>query len=383
LAQYFVTFEPNKENNRLMLYNWQHPDWPEFIYDLRHIDDLLFSFAEETGHISGVLKALPENIQTETLITIMVAEAIKTSAIEGEYLSRPDVISSIRNNLGLNKSKVTVKDKKARGAGELMVLVRADYDRPLTKEMLFSWHKLLLNPSPKIKTGVWRIHKEPMQVISGAIGKEKIHFEAPPSKQVPAEMERFIQWFSDTAPGGIKEIKKAPVRSAIAHLYFESIHPFEDGNGRIGRAIAEKALSQTIGRPVLLSLSQTIEADKKSYYHALETAQKKNDITDWLTYFVNVIYKAQVSAKTLIDFTLQKAKFLDLHKDQLNERQLKVILRMLESPDGFESGMNTRKYMSITKTSKATATRDLQQLAGLQVLYSRGGGRSTCYSVNL
>jgi Fic family protein len=366
-----------------MLYNWQYPDWPEFIYDLHHIEDLLFSIAEETGHISGVLKALPENIQTETLVTIMVAEAIKTSAIEGEYLSRPDVISSIRNNLGLNNNKVVVRDKKARGAGELMVVARADYAQPLTKEILFSWHKLLLGRSTRIKIGAWRTHKEPMQVISGALGKEKIHFEAPPSKQVPAEMKRFIQWFNDTAPGGVKEIKKAPVRSAIAHLYFESIHPFEDGNGRIGRAIAEKALSQTIGRPVLLSLSQIIEADKKSYYHALETAQKRNDITDWITYFVNVIYKAQIAAKELTDFTLRKTKFLDLHTHQLNERQLKVILRMLESADGFKGGMNARKYISITKTSKATATRDLQQLADLKALYSEGGGRSTHYFVNL
>src|SRR4030095_2573427 len=144
---------------------------------------------------------------------------------------------------------------------------------------------------------------EPMQVISGAVGKLKIHYEAPPSTHVPKEMNQFINWFNETGPGGGKEIKKAPVRSAIAHLYFETIHPFEDGNGRIGRAIAEKALSQGIGRPVLLSLSQTIEADKKSYYSALETAQQDNEITPWIKYFVSIALKAQVGAKNSIEFT--------------------------------------------------------------------------------
>lgn len=214
-----------------------------------------------------------------------------------------------------------------------------------------------------------------MQVVSGAIGKKKIHFKAPPSAQVAAEMQQFIAWFNDTAPGGKSEIKKAPVRSAIAHLYFETIHPFEDGNGRIGRAIAEKALSQTIGRPVLLSLSQTIEANKKLYYQALETAQQNNEITGWIKYFVATTLKAQLEAKQLIDFTLKKTKFLDRFKDQLNERQLKVIMKMMDAePKGFEGGMTANKFISITKASKATATRDLQILAELGVLVSKGGG---------
>jgi Fic family protein len=366
-----------------MIYNWQQSDWPEFSYEIREIEEVLFSIAEETGHIGGVLKALPENVQTETLINIMVAEAINTSAIEGEYLSRPDVVSSIKNNLGLNVTKEAVKDKRAGGVGELMVAVRNTSAESLTKEMLFSWHQLLLGQSAVITVGAWRIHEESMQVVSGAIGREKIHFKAPPSKQVPDEMDLFIQWFNDTAPGGNKEMKKAPVRSAIAHLYFESIHPFEDGNGRIGRAISEKALSQTIGRPVMLSLSQTIEADKKLYYHALETAQRANEITDWVNYFVQVVYTAQLAAKDLIDFTLKKTRFIDRYKHQLNERQLKAILRMLESPDGFEGGMTAKKYISITKASKATATRDLQIFAELEALRVEGGGRSVHYFLNV
>lgn len=365
-----------------MLYNWQQPDWPEFTYELRDVEDSLFSIAEETGHLGGVLKALPEHIQVETLVNVMVTEAIKTSAIEGEYLSRPDVMSSIKNNLGLSETPEPVIDRRSRGAGELMVAVRNSYAEPLQESTLLSWHKLLLSGSRGMKVGSWRAHPEAMLVISGALGNEKVHFEAPPSEQVPSEMKRFIKWFNDTGPGGSKELKKAPVRSAIAHVYFESIHPFEDGNGRIGRAIAEKALSQTIGRPVMLSLSQTIEADKRSYYNALEKAQRNNEVNDWVKYFVGVIYQAQIDARKLIDFTLRKAKFIDRYKEQLNERQMKAVLRMLESPEGFGGGMTARKYISITKASKATATRDLQLLAELEALNPEGGGRSVHYVLN-
>lgn len=287
----------------------------------------------------------------------------------------------LKNHLDLHHPKEIIKDKKSAGAGELMVAVRESFSEPLSEEMLFSWHRILLSNSTKIKTGAWRKHKSPMQVVSGTIGKEKVHFEAPPSKQVPAEMERFIKWFNSSAPGMGNEITKAPVRAAIAHLYFESIHPFEDGNGRIGRAIAEKALSQTIGRPVMLSLSQIIEADKKSYYAAIEKAQKNNEVTEWLHYFVGIVNTAQIEAKNLISFTLQKSMFIDRYKDQMNERQMKAVLKMLESPNGFKGGMTAKKYISLNHTSKATATRDLQQLAEIGILNLQGSGRSTHYFI--
>jgi Fic family protein len=367
-----------------MRYNWQQPDWPQFSYNLIDIEDVLVSFIEETGHISGILKALPADMQVETMLNIMVSEAIKTSEIEGEYLSRPDVLSSIRNNLGLNKEPKNVNDKKAQGAGELMVAVRKDFALPLTTDMLLLWHKMLMSQQTGINIGAWRTHKEPMQVISGAIGKEIIHFEGPPSAEIPAEMEKFIHWFNDTAPGGKKEIKKAPVRSAIAHLYFETIHPFEDGNGRVGRAVAEKALSQTIGRPVMLSLSQTIEADKKLYYQALKSAQQKNEITEWIKYFVPTTLAAQKNAIKQVEFTLKKAKFFDSFKNKINERQIKAIVKMMDAGiEGFEGGMTAKKYISITKASKATATRDLQMLADLSVLLVGGGGRNTHYTLNI
>lgn len=367
-----------------MKYNWQQNDWPEFTFDLQEVDDILFDFANETGHVSGMLNAMSEDMKMEAIIDTMVAEAIKTSEIEGEYFSRQDVMSSIRNNLGLNKKLDSVKDKKALGVGKLMVDLRNSFSEALTKEQLFLWHELLMADSPNILIGTWRTHEDAMQVVSGPYGKQKVHFEAPPSAGVPMEMERFINWFNDTAPGGNKEIKKAPVRSAIAHLYFESIHPFEDGNGRIGRAIAEKALSQTLGRPVLLSLSRTIETDKKAYYHALENGQHSNEITGWIKYFVATTLLAQKQASQIIIFTLRKTRFFDVYGTQLNERQLKVVNRMFDAgAEGFVGGMNANKYISLTKTSKATATRDLQYLAEIKALITKGGGRSTSYLLNL
>lgn len=367
-----------------MMYNWELPDWPDFKFDLSSIEDTLLAFAMETGHINGLLQAMPNDLQMETIIQTMVSEAIKTSEIEGEYLSRQDVVSSIRNNLGLNPVPDKIKDEKAMGASILMVDVRNSYADILTEDKLFEWHKMLLMSNSKINTGMWRIHEAPMQVVSGAFGREVVHFEAPPSSRVPDEMKAFITWFNDTAPKGKKEIKQAPIRSAIAHLYFESIHPFEDGNGRIGRAIAEKALAQTIGRPVLLSLSRTIDADKKEYYQALKNGQRDNVITDWISYFVQVILAAQEETKALINLTLKKVSLFDYFQDKLNERQLKVMRKMFDlGLNGFEGGMTAKKYISITKTSKATATRDLQELVELGAFLPFGGGRSVHYALNL
>lgn len=223
-----------------------------------------------------------------------------------------------------------------------------------------------------------------MQVVSGPIGKIKIHFEAPPSKQVPDEMATFIHWFNSTAPGGRQEIKLAVVRSAIVHLYFESIHPFEDGNGRIGRALSEKALSQGLGYPALLSLSRTVEANKNKYYDALKHAQRSNEISDWITYFVDTVLEAQTDSERQIDFVLKKTKFFDSYATQLAERQIKVIRRILEEgPLGFVGGMNAKKYIGITGVSKATATRDLQHLEDLGILCRIGAGRSTRYELVL
>ncbi len=367
-------------------YNWQQNDWLQFKFSTEAAENELLIFTEKVGRVSGILEGLPEETKQDAIVEIILAEAIKTSEIEGEYPSRKDVLSSIRKNLGLLYDPENIRDKSAVGLGELMIDVRKTGKDILTEEKLFAWHRMLLGESKRVAVGRWRYHEEPMQVISGAVGKEKVHFEAPPSSKVPEQMKRFIQWFNDTAPGGKLEMKKAPVRSAIAHLYFETIHPFEDGNGRIGRAIAEKALSQTIGRPVLLSLSRAIEANKKLYYESLEKAQQSNEITPWIVYFIKTLLQAQTEAEEQIEFTLKKTKFFDRFKDKLNDRQLTVIRRMLaEGTKGFEGGMTARKYIGITKTSKATATRDMQHLleAGAFILAGKAGGRSTSYLVNL
>jgi Fic family protein len=243
---------------------------------------------------------------------------------------------------------------------------------------------MVMKGTPKVKVGKWRTHKEPMRVVSGPIGKEKLHFEAPPSKIVPKEMTAFINWFNETAPCEKNEINKAVVRSAIVHLYFETIHPFEDGNGRVGRALSEKALSQGIGRPVLMSLSKTIEANKKDYYEALKEGQRSNEVTPWVAYFATMVLTAQTQAVDEIDFTLRKAKFFDKFQNRLNERQLKIIKRMLEEgPKGFAGGMSAKKHIAITQTSKPTATRDLQDLVEKGIFTISGGGRNTRYEINM
>ncbi|AKA35329.1 Fic family protein [Flagellimonas lutaonensis] len=363
-----------------MRYNWQQKDWPNFQYQTTDVENKLFDFAQRTGRISGVLEGLSETEQTEAIINLMVSEAIKTSEIEGEYLSRNDVMSSIRRNLGLNPELPLTKDKRAEGVAELMLAVRNNFKKPLTSQMLFDWHTMLMKGNNQIQIGQWRTHEEPMQIVSGGMGREMVHFEAPPSKRVSTEMSGFIKWFN--ASQG--EIKKPILRAAIAHLYFETIHPFEDGNGRIGRAVAEKALSQRIGRPVLFSLSKSIEENKKAYYDALQRAQRSNEITDWINYFVQTVLDAQIDAEQEIEFTLKKTRFFDQHKDELNERQQKVVRRMLEEGhQGFEGGMNSRKYISLVRTSKATATRDLQDLVAKGIFRPIGGGRSTRYEINI
>jgi len=366
-----------------MPYNWQQPDWPEFQYDLSGVEETLFKLAEKTGKVSGLLKGLTADAQMEATIEMMVIEAIKTSAIEGELLSRKDVLSSIRKNLGIQTGHPT-GDKRAQGTAALMLAVRNNFASPLSEETLFEWHRLIMTGHRHIATGQWRTHAEPMQVVSGAVGHERVHFEAPPSSRIPGEMARFIQWFNDTAPDGPKAIRKTVVRSALAHIYFESIHPFEDGNGRIGRALSEKVFSQGLGQPALLSLSRAIEAKRHDYYDELKESQQSNDVTLWVTWFVNIALEAQIQAEGQIEFTLKKTRLFDRWKDDLNERQLQVLRRMLdEGPQGFEGGMNAKKYMVITGASKATATRDLQELVERGIVAPTGGGRSIRYQINL
>lgn len=365
-----------------MKYNWELPDWPNFRFDITQIEGKLYDFSQEFGAVSGLLSVTDEHSHNEILVQTILVEALKTSEIENEYLSRQDVMSSIRNNLHLEDKEEAVADKKAEGIAKLMTDVRESYRKDLTEQKLWEWHSLLTFRQRRLIIGNWRQGEEPMQVISGSIGKEKVHFEAPPSSKVPAEMEQFINWFNDTAPNGKREIQNAVIRSAIAHLYFESIHPFEDGNGRIGRAIAQKALSQTLKRPIILSLSEVIESDRKTYYDALKQGSKSNEITPWIIYFADIALTAQKKVKELTTFTIKKVKFFDKFKHKLNSRQEKALNKMFAAgKDGFTGGMTAKKYMSITGAPKATATRDLQALNELGVFPYLGEGRNVNYQV--
>jgi Fic family protein len=340
-------------------------------------------FALETGELKGLVDSLSTEIQQETILQFMISEAVKTSEIEGEFFSRQDVMSSIKKNLGFGDAFGQIKDKNAQGVGKLMVTVRNSYSEKLTESIIKEWHAILMEYSKRVNPGEYRSGVEPMQIVSGAFGKEIIHFEAPPSNQVPFEMENFIKWYNDFEVKST-DIKNVLIKTSISHLYFESIHPFEDGNGRIGRAIAEKCLSESLNRPVLMSISSTIEKDKNRYYQSLKQAQKKLEITDWILYFSTLILESQKNAKQTVLYTLSKTKFIDQFKNQMNVRQIKAVLKMFENGvAGFEGGMTAIKYVSITKTSRATATRDLQDLTEKSILNPRGEGRNRCYDLNL
>lgn len=231
--------------------------------------------------------------------------------------------------------------------------------------------------------GGYRTHAAPTQVVSGPDYKRKVHFEAPPSARMPDEMKRFISWFNDTAPKGPKPLS-ALTRAALVHLYFVCIHPFEDGNGCIGRALAEKSLAQNLGQPSLIALAYTIERKRKDYYAVIERNNKELEIDGWMTYFANTVLEAQNNTINRVDFYVAKAKFYDTFRDKLNDRQVKIITRMFkEGIDGFQGGLSAENYISITGTSRATATRDLQDLVALGAFTKTGQLRHTRYALNL
>jgi Fic family protein len=368
-------------------YVWARDGWPQLRFDLQAVQGTLYRYAMEANVLKGSVAQLADEEETEVLIDLMVSEAIKTSAIEGEDLDRRDVRSSIRNQLGLDPTPEPVRDPRAHGIAALMISVRRSFREPLTRERLFAWHEMVIaDPAlrRRIPVGAWR--DAAIQIVSGPIGREVVHFDAPPPRDVPAEMARFLDWFNATAPKGKPSDLAGPVRAAVAHLHFECIHPFADGNGRIGRAISEIALSQELDRPVLLSLSRAIEAERKKYYEALAAASQGGlDITHWVRYFVDTVLEAQLQARATIAFVLEKARFWDRFGERVNERQRKALARMFRAgPEGFAGGISAKKYASITGASKATATRDLADLLREGALRRPpGGGRSTRYELAL
>jgi Fic family protein len=366
-----------------MTWNWEQPDWPIFAYDSNGLEPLEQQFLRQSGEFIGAFKHVGTDDQETLKIELISEEAVKTSEIEGEILDRDSVQSSLRQQLGLGAETPGVTPAE-RGIAKMMIDLYRNFATPLAGKTMLDWHAMLLEGDREIKViGGYRKHVDAMQVVSGPIHKRMVHFEAPPSARVPEEMKRFIAWFNDTAPGG-KTPLAALTRASLVHLYFVCIHPFEDGNGRIGRALAEKSLAQNLGQPSLIALAYTIERKRKDYYAALVRNNKDLAITPWMKYFAGAIIEAQSNTIKRVDFYIAKAKFHEKFRDQLNERQARVIARMFRAGiDGFKGGLSAENYIAISSTSRATATRDLQDLVEKGALTKTGALRHTRYFLDL
>lgn len=362
-----------------MKWNWELPDWPDFRYEKSRLESREARFLHSAGLIAGLIRHLDAGAGEQLRIELMGNEAVQTSAIEGEILDRESVRASLRRQLGLQADTRPIPPAE-QGIAEMMVDLYRTFDRPLDHPALYRWHGMLMRARPDIRDiGRYRTHKEPMQVISSRLDRLEVHFVAPPSTRVPDEMERFIGWFNRTGPQGASLLPPV-TRAGMAHLRFVTLHPFEDGNGRIGRALAEKALSQAVGHPALLGLADAIKSRQREYYRALQAANRTNEITSWLAWFGDTVVAAQKSTQDRVEFLIEKAKLLGRLRDRLNPRQEKALLRMFEEgPGGFKGGMSAEKYIRITGASRATATRDLHDLVEKGALVRRGELKHTRY----
>ncbi|MDR6955817.1 Fic family protein [Ancylobacter sp. 3268] len=366
-----------------MVWNWRQHGWPHFAYDPVALEPLERRFLLLTGEVIGAVRHVSEGERDLLRIELLSDEAVKTSAIEGETLDRLSVQSSLRRQLGLDTDNRNVKPTE-RGIAEMMVDLYRSWADPLDTDTLFRWHSMLMADSRHLEIiGGYRRHEDAMQIVSGRQDRPTVHFEAPPSSRVPDEMAAYLTWFNSSAPDGDAPLS-ALTRAGIGHLYFESIHPFEDGNGRIGRTLAEKSLAQNIGQPTLIALAHTIEQHRKAYYDQLEIHQRTLDITGWLIYFAQTIIAAQQTTLGRVAFHIAKAHFYDRFRDRVNERQEKVIARLFrEGPGGFMGGLSAENYIAITGTSRPTATRDLHDLVEKGALTRTGERRYTRYYLNM
>jgi Fic family protein len=365
-------------------WNWQQDDWPDFSYNKKKLGPIENEYTKESGISLGVMRHLDKENQDELRIEIICNEALKTSEIEGEFLDRDSLQSSICKEFGVGEKYLhgNIKPEEA-GIAMMMKDLHTNFNSPLSNETLCAWHDKLFNGRTDLKRGKYRTSNDDMRIVSGRIDKPKIHFVAPPASKIPNEMDQFISWFNITAPGGKTPLSPL-TRAGITHLYFVTIHPFEDGNGRISRALTEKALSQNLGKPTLIALSSTISDKKKDYYKILELQNKNNQITPWLYYFGKTVIEAQRQTIKQVDFVIAKAKFFSSYDALLNPRQKKAVLRIFkEGPKGFSGGFSAKNYRSIVKTPSATATRDLKALVDKEIFTKTGKLKSTRYELNL
>lgn len=364
-------------------YIWQKKSWPNFFWD----DSLIIKNLAEARKMQGYILAQAKSLQLKDQAEILVEETMATSAIEGENLDRNGIRSSVARRLGLPIAGLPEPKRHVDGMVEILFDATAVHRLPLKNEKLFQWQAALFPTGysgiDKISVGRWRDGSEPMRVISGKFGKTKIHYEAPPSDKVSREMKEFLKWWNgeSTSLDGL-------IRAAVAHFWFVSIHPFDDGNGRIARAITDMALAQDEKTSLrLYSLSAQIIKERKSYYEILENTQKgEGDITSWVNWFLDMfILSIKASDKLIQKAALIGRFYSDHERVDLNERQKKVIKKMVESlPEAFIGGLTNKKYVSMTRASAATAKRDIQDLVEKKILIQNdGGGRSTSYRLNV
>ncbi len=363
------------------LYIHELQDWPQFRWDTEELAESLASVRHRQGRLIGHMEALGFNLQQEAVLQTLTADVLKSSEIEGERLDAEQVRSSIARRLGIDAGALKPADRNVEGIVEMMLDATRHYKQPLTPERLFAWHAALFptgrSGMTRITTGAWRAGgTEPMQVVSGPVGKERVHFEAPAADRVDAEMHTFLEWF-ETPPN-----LDLLLNAAIAHLWFVTIHPFDDGNGRIARAIADMTLARSENSPQrFYSMSAQILQERNAYYNILERTQKGTmDITPWMNWFLGRLGRAIDGAQTTLGAILYKARFWERIKDvQMNERQRLVANRLL---DGFEGKLTTSRYAALAKCSQDTAYRDILALIDRGVLVRNPeGGRSTSYSL--
>lgn len=358
----------------------QHQDWPNFTWNADRLTSTLAEVRHRQGRLQGRMEGLGFPLRHEANLRSLTSEVVKSSAIEGEKLDAEEVRSSIARRLGIETAGMVPAGRDVEGIVEMMLDATRKFSEPLTRDRLFDWHAAMFPAGRsgirRITVGAWRTADSgPMHVVSGPAGRETVHFEAPGSEDLEQEMTAFLAWFET-------DDEFDPVlKAGIAHLWFLTIHPFEDGNGRIGRAIADMALARADGMADrYYSLSTQIESERKDYYDQLEKQQRGTpDITDWLQWFVDCLGRAITSAEKSLSRVLYKAQLWErINQTPVNERQRLVIKRMLE--DDFVGFMNTSKYASLAKCSTDTALRDIQNLKARAIfIQNPGGGRSTSY----
>jgi Fic family protein len=363
------------------MYLWQQDSWPDLTWDSGRLTALLGQASREQGRLLGRMQDLGLDLRREAQLSTLTEDVVRSSEIEGEKLDSDQVRSSIARRLGMDVGGLVPADRDVEGVVEMLLDATTNYTQPLTADRLFGWHAVLFptrrSGLQKITVGKWRDDSGgPMQVVSGPIGRQKVHYEAPPAARVPDDMDRFLNWFE--APGNTDPILVA----GRAHLWFVTIHPFDDGNGRIARAIGDMALARSErSAQRFYSMSAQIHRERSAYYTTLERTQKGAlDVTPWQEWFLSCLHRAIEGSQETLGAVLGKARFWERFAQQsLNARQVKLLKRLL---DGFEGKLTTSKYAKLTKCSQDTAYRDILDLVERGALSKDpGGGRSTSYSL--